>query len=191
MVLKYIQNKRSEGVYIVRNNNQFISSPTIRIAQEKITNSGIYASSLRVITFPNQICGALIYYNKYDERSNFGNTWKRIFLNEGTLQGQKCPPGLESLLRVNGVDQNLQLNPKARALALRVSSLSSQSLLRAIDIMGDDEGDLYILEAQTLPGAPCGPVYSILQGLKYQGIEQGADAAARFLANYMENILVN
>ena len=104
-----------------------------------------------MITFPNHTCGALIYYKDHDERLIFGNTWKRIFLNERKLQGMTCPPGLESLLEVDGVEPNLQLSPKARELVLHVSALPSQSLLRGIDIIGDDDENLYVLEAQTLP----------------------------------------
>ena len=74
-------------------------------------------------------------------------------------------------------------------LVLKVSELPSQSLLRAIDVIGDNGGNPYFLEAQTLPGNPGGITYPLIAQLPFIGLVYSHGAAVHVLSEHFSHLL--
>ncbi len=190
-VLKDVTSTFGHGVYFVPSEEDFVVHPNVRIAQEEVVNDVPCGSSLRLITFPGEIIGAFLFYNREDsQRSINSDNFNGTLLNEGGVSWAKCnDPQVREAFPYNFVNPDLTIREDVRALIIEASKLPSQSLLRAMDVIGDNEGNPYFLEAQTLPGNPEGLTYPLIAGLPSKGLVYSHSAASHLLANSLANLL--
>jgi hypothetical protein len=140
-----------------------------------------------VVTFPGEIIGAFFCYNVEDDwKSNTSSGYHKFVLSSsfGKMNGLE-----RRLLKKSGLKPSLGENEELVRLALKVSSLPSQSLLRGIDFVFDEEGKPYLIEAQTGSGNPWEGSYSLLQGrmpgTEVENIGVAAEVIAGCLYRYL------
>lgn len=187
-VAKDVTSHRARGVHLItKENAHLLENPNIQVAQKKITTSNP-PSSLRIITTPNNILGYFVYYNPFDSlRSNLGEGYRRLF----PFQSYNSYSSEElALLKHNGIKTNL-LRQDIQDLALKVSNLPSQSLLKGFDIIFDQEENPFLLEAQTNPSSAQSTVYQHFLGQLDLDSEQNIDRLAHHLALQFSQLLQN
>gem|GEM_PF-6053791 len=179
--LKDISLQRGKGVHYVSSSQQFSKDSNLNIAQEKVTSEGM-PYSVRIVTFPGEIIGGFFCYNLNDSwRSNFSSGYRKFVLHE--REQDNLNDLQRELLQRSGLDLSLEKNEELVRLALAVSSLPSQSLLRGIDIVFDSEYQPYFIEAQTGSGNPWEGGYSLLQGREIRSPVENVQVAAEVIAD--------
>ena len=186
-IIKDITMSKGEGVSLIdKKSKTILDNENIQVAQKRIETT--LPSSLRAMTFPNEIIGLFIYYNENDDlRSNYFPGYKKFSLNENILLSNKEK---EIALR-NGFNENLDLREDVKEAILKVSSIPSQSLLRGLDIIFDANNKFYFLEAQTNPGNSYADTYPLILrkpcGSRAENIQMGAEVIANSLEKYLTN----
>lgn len=169
IIVKDITESKGQGIYFLQDESlDVLTDRNIRIAQRRILNDTLFPCSLRFVTFPGRIIGTFLYYSKTDAyRSNLPGHYNKIVISPKNIaQLKKDDPQVFSQLPQNGFTRNSEVKEDIIDLATRVSALSSQSLLRGIDIIFDGDGNPYVLEAQTNPGYSWSTNYPLMAGLE-------------------------
>ncbi len=164
--LKDVTMQRSLGVHYIDADDKFKEGEKIRIAQRKVTPDGQQACSLRIVTFPNHILGGSFRYSIGDYFHSNSQREGKIPIDTGNGITPKISSEMAEMMQRTGLTAEGKVLPEVLDLALKVSSLPSQSLLRGIDIVFDTERKPYFLEAQTGPGNPWEGSYPLIMGKK-------------------------
>ncbi|MEK6938154.1 MAG: hypothetical protein AABX04_03850 [Nanoarchaeota archaeon] len=187
--LKDISLQRSKGVHYVRNSHGFKTKPNLKIAQQKVTPDDQPACSLRITTFPNQIIGGFFRYSPGDNLCSNSLDEGKIPIDIGNGVRTEVTTEILDLMQRTGLTKEGRVLPEVLDLALKVSKIYSQSLLRGIDVIFDAEARPYVVEAQTGPGNPEGYTYASLLGLKPNTPQECLDLTVRVISESLERFL--
>ena len=191
-LVKDITESKGQGVhYLTEDNPDLMNDQKIKIAQQKIANNNPFPCSLRFVTFPGKIIASFFYYSKTDtHRSNLPDNYTKILITPENIETlTKEDPLVSSLLSQNGFTPDLEIRDDILDLGKRVSALSSQSLLRGIDLIFDKGGNPYFLEAQTNPGYSWGSTYPLIAGLETGDRSHNLSIASWVIAHQIAQFL--
>jgi len=190
IILKEVSKHFGNGVHLIDSPDNFFDNDGIQIAQEIIKSQTPFPCTLRVMTFADEIIGGYLVYSNDHFRSNSKfrlhipiNT-NGIIVNPGLVTEE-----IKKYLPYLGVDNDLYLTDEVKDISIRVGGLPSRSLIRGLDFIFDQEGNAYLLEAQTGPGSLCKGIYSSINKREKGTKDENIRFAIKFLSQKFASYL--
>jgi hypothetical protein len=192
-LIKDISLQKSRGITMVESPDQMLYWPNVRVAQQFLKSQSPIPGSLRITTFSDKIMGALLVHNfdnNYLSNAIFSDLLT-LNVDNGSKLTYKKNSYLINIFHYFGINPDLTIREDIIELAKKVAGITSQSLVRGIDVIFDEQARPYFIEAQTGPGNPSQSSYPLMCGLKPKKNhpDYNLNIAAEVLSKYMLRFL--